>query len=280
MCKLLVLDFDGTITDAEIEGVPFRDGYLEDVAILCGQTQDKVKEMAAQFEAEIAAEPDNYGWIINGKIVAPASVDPYLRVMPIARKIFDTIGVFKNEEERTRLLDSILYKYNYPKTVIAFRDGAGQVLSELSGTNTWIVTNSHTDPVQHKIKQLDIENGGVSWLIDRVLGSAKKYIVDDSFDLVPESIMLPGLDRKVYLRHKKYFNILDKLRKQCNAKWEEVTVIGDIFELDLALPWYLGARVGLMVNPFTPAYEKEFLKKETRGYLLHSLNELKEIADL
>ena len=34
---LLVLDFDGTMTDAEAEGAPFREGYLGDIAIRAGR---------------------------------------------------------------------------------------------------------------------------------------------------------------------------------------------------------------------------------------------------
>ena len=34
---VLVLDFDGTMTDAEVEGRPYRQGCLEDLAVLCGK---------------------------------------------------------------------------------------------------------------------------------------------------------------------------------------------------------------------------------------------------
>ena len=33
---VVVLDFDGTMTDAEAEGVPFFDGYVADLATLTG----------------------------------------------------------------------------------------------------------------------------------------------------------------------------------------------------------------------------------------------------
>ena len=278
MSKLLVLDFDGTITDAEVEGAPFRGGYLGDVALLAGISKEEVERLAVKFEAEIAADPDKYGWVFNGAIVAPASVDPYLRIMPIARKIFDATGTFMDEADRTRLLDSVLYKYNYKKTVMAFRSGAGEALRGLSGTNTWVVTNSHTEPVQDKIRTLDGGVGDLQWLVERVHGRASKYILDDSFDRLPASMVLPDLERPVFLRRKHYYGVLNELREACGADWSEATVVGDIFELDLALPWHLGAKVGLMVNPFTPKYEKDFLREDTRGGLLSSLSELREFA--
>ena len=130
MNKLLILDFDGTLTNAEEEGKSYRTGYLEDVALLADIEVETALEWAKELEQEILSNADQYGWNFNGKIVAPACVDPYLRIMPISRMIFDRVGVYTNLAERDRLLDSILYKYNYQKTTTAFRNGAAQFFHE------------------------------------------------------------------------------------------------------------------------------------------------------
>ena len=124
MSRLVIFDFDGTLTDAEQEGLPFRDGYLEDLALLADIEREQAFALAERFEAEVAGMADAFGWNFNGRIVAPAGVDPYLRMMPVARKIFDHAGVFLDLEQRDRLLDRILYKYNYGKSATVFRDGA------------------------------------------------------------------------------------------------------------------------------------------------------------
>lgn len=271
--KVLVLDFDGTMTDAEEEGAPFRRGYLEDVATLVDRPYEEVDARAREIEAEVAADPQSYGWRFGGRIVAPATVDPYLRVMPVARRLLNEAGVFDSEAEQARLLDGVLYKYNYKKTRIAFRSGASEVLAGLEGTATWVVTNSHTVPVQDKLRAL-----GADWLIDRVHGRARKYIVDDSFDAVPESIELPGLSRPVLLRRANYHRVLTELLDSVGAGWEDLTVVGDIFELDLCLPLAMGAKVGLAVNEHTPAYEKAFLEAHPRGGLLDGLDEIPAFA--
>lgn len=277
MAALLVLDFDGTMTDAEEEGRPFRGGYLEDTATLLGRSLDEVLALAERFEAEVAADPQAHGWVYGGEIVAPASVDPYLRVMPVVRKIFDTFEAFANEGERNRLLDGILYKYNYLKTLTAFRDGAREALVALEGTDTYVVTNSHTDAVANKILTLGETPGGenaLGWLVERVHGLARKYVVDDAFDLVPRDLSLPGLARPVKLRRKSYFDVLEALRAKVGAEWAEVAVCGDIFELDLALPLAMGARVGLVANAFTPEYERAFVQAHPLGRVVESLAEL------
>jgi FMN phosphatase YigB (HAD superfamily) len=273
MARLVILDFDGTMTDAEAEGAPFRDGYLQDLATLTGRPLEEVLALAERFEVEVAQNPDDHGWMFHGHIVAPASVDPYLRIMPVARKVFDAFGAFASEADRTRLLDGILYKYNYQKTRIAFRTGAREALAGLEGTETYVVTNSHTEAVRAKVEAL-----GAQWLAPRVHGRAQKYVIDDAFDLVPERLQLPGLARPVLLRRRAYFEVLDGLRRSAGATWAEVLVVGDIFELDLSLPLALGARVGLVVNDFTPAYERAFVEGHERGTLVATLARVPELA--
>ena len=281
MGTLLVLDFDGTMTDAEIEGGPFKEGYLEDIAILCGLEMDQVNEMAEGFSREVFENAHQYGWDFQGRIVAPAVVDPYLRMMPVARKIMDSVGAFQNYEERTRLLDGILYKYNYGKTLNAFRPGAREALEAMKGSATYVVTNSHTVPVKGKLRTLGLEEDGsctLDWLVERVYGSAKKYYLDDSFESVPESMQLEGLPRPVLLRREKYHRVLSKLLADEGMTWSELVVVGDIFELDLSLPLAMGARVGLLVNSFTPDYEKNFLASHPRGALLHAVDQIADFA--
>lgn len=281
--RLLVLDFDGTMTDAEAEGAPFREGYLRDVAALVDRPYEEVEAKARGFEEEVAADPAAFGWIYDGRIVAPATVDPYLRIMPVARKLFDHYGRFEDEVDRTRLLDGILYKYNYQKTRDVPRDGAREVLLGLAGQPVYVVTNSHTDAVQRKIRKLGETDDGenrLEWLVERVTGRAKKYVVDDEYGAVPEWLVLDSLSRPVLLRRRRYAEVLDRLREECGADWSEVVVVGDIFELDLALPLALGARVGLLVNPYTPEWERQYLEKHERGDLLRSVDEIPAFAGL
>ncbi len=277
MGTLLVLDFDGTMTDAEAEGAPFREGYLEDLVVLTGLSRDEIFALAEEFEALIAGNPDKHGWVFRGQIVAPATVDPYLRIMPVARMIFDRTGTFASDEDRNRLLDGILYKYNYRKTKIAFHPEAEEVLRSLAGTNTYVITNSDTVPVQNKIRSLADGTDDLDWLIERVYGNAKKYVVDPTFEGVEETLRIDGLNRPVLLRRRLYYETIKQLLDEQGLAWSDLVVVGDIFELDLAMPLALGARVGLVSNQFTPPYEKTFLSNHPRGRLISSLTEIRDL---
>ncbi|NVB79168.1 MAG: hypothetical protein HOV81_12275 [Kofleriaceae bacterium] len=282
MAVALVLDFDGTMTDAEAEGRPFRDGYLEDLAMLVGVKpgDPDILGIAEQVEAEIAETPAKYPFLWMGRAVAPATVDPYLRMVPIAHRILDRFGVIPDATDRGRLLGSVLYKYNYAKTLghPVFRSGAGAMLASLGGTSTWIVTNSDTHAVAGKVAALDREAPGVAWLTSRVRGFARKFDVDEAWGGAPSELALPGLERAVLLRRRSYFDILSEVLAEAGSSFEELVVIGDIFELDLAMPLALGARVGLVTSPRTPDYEKAFVMAHPRATLIEDLSQIPGFA--
>lgn len=282
MAVALVLDFDGTMTDAEAEGKPFREGYLEDLALLCGLVADDpiVTRIADEVEAELASAPASHPFLWLGRAVAPATVDPYLRMVPIANRILDRYNAIPGAEDRSRLLGSVLYKYNYVKTLghPVFRPGAGDLLAKLGGTPTWIVTNSDTHAVAGKIAALDRDAPGVAWLTSRVRGYARKFDVDDSWDGAPVDMALPGLERAVLLRRRAYYDKLRDVLAEAGSSFSELVVVGDIFELDLAMPLSLGARVGLVTSSRTPDYERAFVTANPRAALIDDLSQIPAFA--
>jgi len=282
MAVSLVLDFDGTMTDAEAEGRPFREGYLEDLAMLVGRKpgDPEITALADDVEAELAAAPASHPFMWMGRAVAPATVDPYLRMVPIAHRILDRFNAIPSAEDRGRLLGSVLYKYNYAKTLghPVFRPGAGAMLASLGGTRTWIVTNSDTHAVAGKVAALDREAPGVAWLTSRVRGMARKFDVDETWAGAQPELSMPGLERAILLRRKAYFDILSTVLTEAGSSWEELVVVGDIFELDLAMPLSLGARVGLVTSPRTPAYERAYVTAHPRAALIDDLAQIPAFA--
>ncbi|HEY0189540.1 MAG TPA: hypothetical protein VGC42_00365 [Kofleriaceae bacterium] len=279
---ILVLDFDGTMTDAEAEGRPFRDGYLEDLCALVGRpvNDPEVRGIAEQVEAELMRAPEQHPFLWMGRAVAPATVDPYLRMVPIAHRILDRFDAMPSPIDRGRLLGNVLYRYNYAKTLghPVFRAGAAETLAALAGTQSWIVTNSDTHAVAGKVTALDREAPGVAWLTSRVRGMARKFDIDDSWTGAPESITLPGLDRPVLLRRRNYHDILRGILDAAGADWADLVVVGDIFELDLALPLALGARVGLVASSHTPAYERAYVTSHPRARMIDDLRDVPSFA--
>ncbi len=78
----------------------------------------------------------------------------------------------------------------------------------------------------------------------------------------------PDLARPVLLRRRAYYDILRSVLDEAGATFAELTVVGDIFELDLAMPLALGARVGLVASPRTPPYERAFVDAHPRAQMI------------
>lgn len=251
--KCIILDFDGTFTDVAREAEPFVAAFRDAVFDLLGRQLPKEWDEQA---AKITENPGLHGWVHEGRIVAPASADPYIHTTTTAHLIFDATGILKDGRTRAAILQA-LYHHAYENTLTAFRPHAKEVLEELasSGIPTFVVTNARTDAAQKKLRTL----GPVG--IDRieVHGDARKFIVgeaestDERFARVPERLSLPGLERPVFPRRGRYFDALASIMRRVGASPEEVLVCGDIYELDLSLPLELGMQVHLVTGPKAPA---------------------------
>jgi hypothetical protein len=258
-------------------------GYLEDLAILAGAREDapraRLLAIAQMLDAAMLAAPADHGYPWNGRLVAPASVDPYLRMVPVANAILDEFKAFEHPIDRARL-HQILFRYNYDKTRAqpCFRAGAHEFLASLAGTETYVVTNSDTEAVRGKLETLDGGGGALRWLVPRVHGYAQKFEIDDTWADGPADLAVPGLTRPVLTRRRRYHDRLRGILDAAGAGWSDLTVFGDIFELDLAMPLALGARVGLAANARTPAYEREFVAAAPRGRVIDRLEDVAAFA--
>lgn len=259
--RCVVLDFDGTFTDAFAEGAPFVDAYRAELGDLLGRPIDADW---ARAQAEITAKPDVFGWEIGGRVVAPATVDPYVLTTTIAQLVLAGAGVLRDPSTRSAVLQA-LYHQAYGATKTVFRPEARDVLEALlaRGLPVTVVTNSSTEAVAKKLDAL----GARGRERVRVLGGAQKFVLADPdggaalWGDVPEELRLAGLARPILLRRGRYLDSLRATFEAADATAREALVCGDVFELDLALPLALGACVHLVAGPSTPPWELEHLAR-------------------
>lgn len=264
--KLVILDFDGTLTDLTREGPMFQYEYLKNLTRIMALQIDagRLEELAREFEKKIRAHPEQYGWIYNGKIVGPAA-DPYILMSVIAEMILDHYKVASDPKARMEILRDVFRK-SY--TAIAdrsfFKKDAWLVLEtlcrlqELGRVVVYVITNSETDVVKTKLSALEAwhgKNSSLAGLTQSVIGHAQKQVLGDQPAQIPECAQIAGLARQVYLRRTIYFSVVDELRMRHKVEWKNVLVFGDNYEVDLMMLGFLGAAVHLVANPFTSAHE-------------------------
>ncbi len=269
----ILLDFDGTFTDVEREGAPFVEAYRADLAGVLGV--DNVDEAWREAEARVHAHPADFGWHHGDRIVAPADADPYIRATAVAQILMDERGAFMDGDARSEELQA-LYARNYLASATVFRPEAREVLERLLASDAFVcvVTNSRTDAVSKKLDRLAPAGRNA---LD-VRGDAKKFVVaepahvDAVFAALPETEQVPGLSRPLFLRRGYYYETLRDIWKGSGTSAAATLVVGDIYELDLALPARLGCAIHLVTRATTPAYERSAVDAHSEGATSDSLD--------
>lgn len=276
--KSVVLDFDGTLTDAEEEGRPFFDAYLRDITLFTMLNSMTLAEVERRAEEIIQGlDPANDVWLYNGLAAAPTTVDPYLRVRPIAHKILRGQCMIAASDDVLDVILQLLFAKNYPLGGDCPRDGAVDFLLVLqsTGMDCHIVANADPRHVSGKLDRLLASHPDcLRWCKDNLRGNAGKYAITTTFAAVPEKLEVPNLARGVLLRRQKYYELLRQIKEAQELEWSNFLVVGDVFELDLALPLHLGCKVVLIANEYTPPYEIAFLHARANAHVCRNLDEV------
>ncbi len=270
--ELVVLDFDGTVTEVDKEATSAVDGWRTDIGNELELSTSEIEKEWLGAQIRIEAEPAKYGWVMGNKIVAPAYADPLVMARTISELLFDQFGVYLDRPERENILQNRFFKDNYAKTGTVFKNGADHFLKEVCNKfDVCIVTNSGTGSVVKKIAQLPTKYPTIP-----IHGDAKKYILDLEWKEVPESVERAGYGRSLFLQRRMYAVVLSGLMADRELKPEQVAVVGDIYELDLLLPEHQGMQIVLTPRESTPAFEVEAVRTCPRGYAARNLPEVLE----
>lgn len=264
------MDFDGTLTDVDQEAGSAVDGWRTDIGNELGLSASEIERKWSGAQARIEAEPAKYGWLMGSRIVAPAYADPLVMARTISDLLFDEAEVYMNRPEREDILQNRFFKSNYGKMGTVFKDGADEFLRGLRDKfAVCIVTNSGTSGVEKKVAQLPTDHSAIP-----IRGDAKKYVLDLNWKDFPESVEREGYGRSLFLQRQKYGAVLSDLMATRGLRPEQVTVVGDIYELDLLLPEYQRMNIVLTPRASTPAFEIGAVRTSPQGYAAKSLGDV------
>lgn len=268
--RSVILDFDGTLTDVSKEAEGYAGRYMLGLAKAVGIGEGELSRTWESVQNKVMGDPSAYGWKAGGKIVAPAASDPHILASVVAAESLDTLGLLTDPAARAATLD-FLFHANYRLNPTVFKEGAGEFLSALMGrTRLSIATSSRADSVRDKLSALSLPR------LPDVFGDARKNVLDQAWDAVPERFDA-GLGRPVYLRRRCYYDVLQRISSGTDPG--QVLVAGDIYELDLSLPQFLGMRAILLPKESATAQEIGAVLAYARGLVCRTLDDcLKEIC--
>lgn len=271
--SLVVLDFDGTLTDADAHAPAFYEASRQELASRLGWDAARLGPEWERARRAVEALPSRAAWVVQGYDVCPAVADPYMIANSVCKHLFAE----QRAVEDGALVASVLEVHHaaYARVPPPFRPEAARSLEELvaSGRAVRVVTNSDGAIVTRLLDVLAFPGR------ERVVvhGNADKFAVggtrspDARFAALPPTAAWPEVGRPVHLRRGRYFDALTAMWRETGADPQTTLVAGDIFELDLAMPAALGARVHLVTRAGTVKHELELVRRLARGGMGASL---------
>lgn len=260
MSQLLILDFDGTLTEGEKESAEVTRRLKEATRERAWLDQQEFTKLFEAQMQKMRESPEEHGWKYREHFTAASGVDLLGEVRCACELMLEVTGAVPSPVERSNFFTEAFRQLTRYKEPI-FKPEAWDTLLAIAETRIphHIVSSSPPESVVERLRVLDNERGMLNALIDGVCGEARKYVIDPEFTkLEQHALTLPGLKRPMHLRRPHYYRVLDDLRQRYNTTWSEMVVVGDIFEMDLVLPFSLGATVAIMDSHRVPQYERDF----------------------
>lgn len=277
--EMIVGDHDGTFTDAEKEFATYKEVFLQGLSKKLGSIPllelDQLFDEAART---VETNPQEFTWSIDNTIIAPGTADHVLFVRTCAERTLEQLSqngaaVFTPPRGTWNSLLSELYWESYPRAGTYYKDGAKNILLDLHNTGRFtFITNSDPDAVRKKLNIL-LKDSGVDSHAISVVGNAKKWAIDVSWEELEETMQPSHFPHAVQLRRKEYAMTLRSLPSPIGL------VAGDIFEMDLAMPSKMGIYTILLTSRFTTPWEYDHYEKFPNGARAGTLFEMRDAMD-
>jgi len=265
----IVLDFDGTCTDIPA----INEAFLDEYGLIFDKTVEPVsKSEWKSAQDEVMKNSPNAGWMISGCPSAPAACDPYILA-------FEAANLVLRKRKSTISLPSTLHHQANDKHPAPWRNDAADVIHKIldKGIELHFISNSSTKKINERLIVLFGEGNPILKKISVQSGAAKFRITElpwetpnaypkeliEKFKKIPASISSNDLGRPIYLRRSYYFEAIAQVFKNDLNKVSSSVFCGDIWEMDHAMPYELGANIHLIEReaPYnTYDYERKMVE--------------------
>jgi hypothetical protein len=269
----IILDFDGTCTQIP----PIFEAYLD--RYFKGLNESGLNVTLSEWrdaQASVRVNSPKAGWTVAVCPSAPAAADPYILAHEAIRLILRRRGA-----TTPVTIPPTVHAQAYDEALASWREEAFDTFSRLveHGVQLHFVSNTGTKFINRRLRDLFGDGNPLTAKISVQSGAGKYQICELSWD--DEAVVsteatkrfqalpvaygekpLPEIERPIYLRRGAYFEAINRVLAGDFDALTNTVFCGDIWEMDLAMPHALGAKVHLLdrAAPFeTYRYEKEAL---------------------
>ena len=267
----IVLDFDGTCTQIP----PIFETYLD--LYFKGLNESGVNVTPSEWrdvQATVREHSPKAGWTLAGCPSAPAAGDPYVLADEATRLILRRRGA-------TTPVPPTVHVQAYDTALAPWREEARDTFSRLveHGVQLHFVSNSSTTFISRRLRDLFGDGHPMTAKISVQSDAGKFRICELNWD-DPAAVsveakrrfqaltvaygdkLLTETERPIYLRRGAYFEAINRVVAGDFDLLTNTVFCGDTWEMDLAMPYALGAKVHLVdrAAPFeTYSYERQAL---------------------
>jgi hypothetical protein len=274
----LILDFDGTCTQIPLIQASFLDAYRE--AFAGAIAQEVTEEDWFKAQKIVRENSPREGWSLGTTPSAPVACDPYILADESAKLVCRQRGVIP--PDGYGLHSSAYHQHSAP-----WRDEALEIICKVTELDVGItfVSNSSSKYVNGRLDELLRHHPNVRASVS-VESDAGKFLIKElnwgggvsvapewrsKFDSLPPVDTPPSLGadlflRPIYVRRGSYFEAMCRALRSSECAFREALVCGDVWELDLCMPYHLGMHVHLIerAQPFSN-YSYELIKIKDCG---------------
>ncbi len=267
----VVLDFDGTCTQIP----PIFEAYLDLYCKGLNNSGLNVTLLEWRDAQEIVCKHSpKAGWTLAGCPSAPAAGDPYILADEAVRLILRQRGATSPVP-----IPPTVHAQAYDEALAPWREEAFDTFSRLleHGVQLHFVSNTGTKFINRRLRDLfgdrlpakiSVQSGAEKFRICELSWGDQAAVSAEAarrFQALPVAYgERPFLEteRPIYLRRGTYFEAINRALDGDFDALTRTVFCGDIWEMDLAMPYALGAKVHLLdrAAPFdTYSYERQAL---------------------
>lgn len=276
--RAVVFDFDGTLTDPRPTAALFAErfyGYLLDA-------RPDARALVDRHLRDERGAPELYS---SDVIVARGTADPWLGATSIARSALSEL-LGPSEKSAVETLVSAAFHRAYDEVRAPFREGVAALLSALidRSISVNVVSNSPRDRVLARLEGAGLSDALLAQV--NVVGGAQKFVVAAAesdrakgwLSSAGESRLFDDAPRVVALRRGHYLDAIATICDRVGCDGAALSACGDVFELDLAVPLSIGARVCMVAHEGAREWETSAVVR-SGGYVnAHALPAIEQLV--
>lgn len=252
----VVFDFDGTLTDPRPTALPFADRFFSYVC--------EARPNARALINARRSDPDGAPELLSrGVIVARGTADPWLGATSIARAALrERFGADAGDAVESVVSDA--FHRAYDEVQSPFREGVAALFEALvaRSISVNVVSNSPKDRVLARIANAGLAPSLLAKI--HVVGGAQKFVIAAPqsalakhwLDATSEDKRFVDAPRGVALNRGHYLDAIASICEREGCDGASLAACGDVFELDLAVPLSIGARVCMVAHEGARAWER------------------------